>query len=61
MLLIVGLIYAVALHLETPVPEARALAFVTLVVTNFALILTNRASGFAITDLGAVQTGPYGP
>ncbi len=51
MLLVVGLIYAIALRLETPVDEARALAFVTLVITNFVLIFTSRATGFAIVDL----------
>ncbi len=51
MLLVVGLIYAIALHLKTPVVEARALAFVTLVITNFALIFTNRTTGFAVTEL----------
>ena len=51
MLLVAGLIYAIALQLKTPVTEARALAFVTLVITNFALIFTNRTTGFAVTDL----------
>jgi len=51
MLLVVGLIYAIALQLKTPVAEARALAFVTLVITNFALIFTNRTTRFALTDL----------
>jgi Ca2+-transporting ATPase len=51
MLLVVSLIYAIALQLNTPVAEARALAFVTLVITNFALIFTNRTSAFAFTDL----------
>ncbi len=44
-------VYVTALGRSVPEPEARALVFVTLVVTNFALILTNRATGFAIVDL----------
>jgi Ca2+-transporting ATPase len=50
-LLIVATIYAVALDRNMPETEARALAFVTLVTTNFAMILINRATGFAIVDL----------
>ena len=50
-LLIVAAIYAAALGRDMPETEARALAFVTLVTTNFAMILTNRATGFAIIDL----------
>ena len=44
-------VYLIALGRSMPEPEARALVFVTLVVTNFALIFTNRATGFAILDL----------
>jgi Ca2+-transporting ATPase len=44
-------VYLVALGRHMPEPEARALVFVTLVITNFALIFTNRATGFAIVDL----------
>ena len=44
-------VYGIALGRRMPEPEARALVFVTLVVTNFALIFTNRATGFAPLDL----------
>ena len=44
-------VYVIALGRRMPEPEARALVFVTLVVTNFALIFTNRATGFALLDL----------
>ena len=44
-------IYLLAIGRRMPEPEARALVFVTLVVTNFALIFTNRAAGFALADL----------
>jgi Ca2+-transporting ATPase len=44
-------VYSIALGRSMPEPEARALVFVTLVVTNFALIFTNRATGFALLDL----------
>jgi P-type Ca2+ transporter type 2C len=50
-LAIVAMIYAVALGRNMPGPEARALVFVALVATNFAMILTNRTTGFAIVDL----------
>ena len=50
-LAIVAMIYAVALGRNMPEPEARALVFVALVATNFAMILTNRTAGFAIVDL----------
>ena len=50
-LLITLAIYLMALGRNMPEPEARALTFVTLVVANFALIFTNRATGFAIVDL----------
>jgi len=44
-------VYITALGRNLPEAEARALVFVTLVATNFALIFTNRATGFAIVDL----------
>ncbi len=44
-------VYITARGRNLPEAEARALVFVTLVVTNFALIFTNRATGFAIVDL----------
>lgn len=50
-LLITVAVYLTALSRNMPETEARALAFVTLVVTNFALIFTNRATGLAIVDL----------
>ena len=50
-LLVTTAVYVTALGRNVPEAEARALAFVTLVVTNFALIFTNRAAGFAIIDL----------
>jgi Ca2+-transporting ATPase len=50
-LLIATAIYGGPLARDVPETEARALAFVTLVMTNFALIFTNRATGFAVLDL----------
>jgi Ca2+-transporting ATPase len=50
-LLVTMAVYIAALGGNMPETEARALVFVTLVVTNFALIFTNRATGFAIVAL----------
>jgi Ca2+-transporting ATPase len=49
-LLVAAATYGVALG-RIPEAEARALAFVTLVTTNFALILANRAMGSAFIDI----------
>jgi Ca2+-transporting ATPase len=50
-LLVATVIYSGALGRNMPEAEARALAFVTLVAANFALIFANRATGFAVIDL----------
>jgi Ca2+-transporting ATPase len=50
-LLVATLIYGWALSRGTPEGEARALAFVTLVATNFALIFANRTTGSGALDL----------
>jgi len=50
-LFVTMVVYVTSLGRDIPETEARALAFVTLVVANFALIFTNRATGFAIVDL----------
>jgi P-type Ca2+ transporter type 2C len=42
-LVLVGSAYLVGLHRDMPEPELRALAFVTLVLTNLGLILVNRS------------------
>jgi hypothetical protein len=47
--LVAAATYGVALR-RIPEAEARALAFVTHVTTNFALILANRATGSVVID-----------
>ncbi len=42
-LIVVALVFQLALFLEQPMDEARAIAFVTLIVSNLCLILTNRS------------------
>ena len=44
-------IYIAALDRNAPEAETRALAFVTLVGANFALIFTNRSIGSSVVDL----------
>jgi P-type Ca2+ transporter type 2C len=44
-LVAVASIYGIGLSLGMPQPEARALTFAALVVTNFALVLVNRSFG----------------
>ena len=42
-LIITALVYKAALCLEQPIDEARAITFVTLIISNLCLILTNRS------------------
>ncbi len=42
-LIVVALVYQAALYLGQPSDEARAIAFVTLIISNLCLILTNRS------------------
>jgi Ca2+-transporting ATPase len=42
-LIIAALVYKAALYLGQPVDEARAITFVTLIISNLCLILTNRS------------------
>ena len=42
-LIVVALVYQSALSLGQPLDEARAIAFVTLIISNLCLILTNRS------------------
>ncbi len=42
-LMVVVLVYKTALYLGHPLDEARAIAFVTLIISNLCLILTNRS------------------
>lgn len=42
-LVLVGAVYLIGLHRNMPEPELRALAFITLVLTNVGLILVNRS------------------
>ncbi|MEI6609538.1 MAG: cation-translocating P-type ATPase [Deltaproteobacteria bacterium] len=41
--IVVGLVFQSALSLGQPMDEARAIAFVTLIISNLCLILTNRS------------------
>jgi Ca2+-transporting ATPase len=42
-LIVVALVYKTALYLGQPMDEARAIAFITLIISNLCLILTNRS------------------
>ena len=54
-LIVVIAVFKVALHFGHPEPEARALAFVTLILSNICLILTNRSWTRGIISLFSVS------